>query len=326
MKNVRLSLRIWLTPMSSPHPAYEFCSGGFAAAIIAPPPASSGANPEIFPSAHLSLCQVASSPYDFITKKAPTNPNITHEIINASAFRLLSQTLAPPNRKKINRGVEICNSLFIWPDRSSHLRDATGIGHDRPSVFAGTILQEPSGSICTTDWSTLLKQSCNNLATLFRPRRRSDSNIMNSQVYNAILLFALVQHIHGVRFDFLDWIEPAEDPLSVHYDFVVVGSGSAGSVIANRLSEVPHWNILVLEVGNEENFLAEVPLATSFLHFTDYTNRYLMAYQPGIAQACDNHRMPWPRGRALGGGPRKATPPGPTPTSSRTSSNQKTRV
>jgi choline dehydrogenase len=80
-----------------------------------------------------------------------------------------------------------------------------------------------------------------------------------------------------------------------------VGSGSAGSVIANRLSEVPHWNILVLEVGNEENFLAEVPLATSFLHFTDYTNRYLMAYQPGIAQACDNHRMPWPRGRALGG-------------------------
>jgi hypothetical protein len=79
--------------------------------------------------------------------------------------------------------VEICNSLFIWPDRSSHLRDATGIGHDRPSVFAGTILQEPSGSICTTDWSTLLKQSCNNLATLFRPRRRSDVNAHPSNFY-----------------------------------------------------------------------------------------------------------------------------------------------
>ncbi|KAJ3630509.1 hypothetical protein MTP99_011703 [Tenebrio molitor] len=40
---------------------------------------------------------------------------------------------------------------------------------------------------------------------------------MNSQVYNAILLFALVQHIHGVRFDFLDWIEPAEDPLCKNF-------------------------------------------------------------------------------------------------------------
>ncbi|KRT85937.1 hypothetical protein AMK59_1446, partial [Oryctes borbonicus] len=60
------------------------------------------------------------------------------------------------------------------------------------------------------------------------------------------------------------------------YDFIIVGSGTGGSVLANRLSEVPQWKILLVELGAEPTRLADVPgFGTNFL-FTDYNWGYLM--------------------------------------------------
>ncbi|KAF2878935.1 hypothetical protein ILUMI_27239 [Ignelater luminosus] len=85
------------------------------------------------------------------------------------------------------------------------------------------------------------------------------------------------------------------------YDFIIVGSGSSGSVIANRLSEITNWKILLLEVGYPEGFLAQFPLLAPILQFTDYNWDYTMERQENFCRAMINQRCAWPRGKALGG-------------------------
>lgn len=59
------------------------------------------------------------------------------------------------------------------------------------------------------------------------------------------------------------------------YDFIIVGGGTAGSVIANRLSENKNWNILLLEAGPPESLVNYVPLMTAFLIKSRYDWGYI---------------------------------------------------
>lgn len=82
------------------------------------------------------------------------------------------------------------------------------------------------------------------------------------------------------------------------YDYIIVGAGSAGCVLANRLTEDPQVSVLLLEAGGDDKKQEiHIPAAFSKLFKTAYDWTYYTEEEPEMA----NRKMYWPRGKVLGG-------------------------
>jgi choline dehydrogenase len=83
------------------------------------------------------------------------------------------------------------------------------------------------------------------------------------------------------------------------YDFIVVGAGSAGCVLANRLSENGKYSVLLLEAGPNDNYpWIHIPIGYGKTMFNPgYNWMFNTEPEPGLNQ----REIYWPRGRCLGG-------------------------
>ena len=82
------------------------------------------------------------------------------------------------------------------------------------------------------------------------------------------------------------------------HDYVIVGAGSAGCVLAARLSENPDVSVLLIEAGPpDDKETIHVPAAFGSLFKTDVDWDYATFPEPG----CNNRMMYMPRGKTLGG-------------------------
>ncbi|CAH2106576.1 unnamed protein product [Euphydryas editha] len=85
------------------------------------------------------------------------------------------------------------------------------------------------------------------------------------------------------------------------YDFIIVGGGSAGSVIANRLSEITDWKILLLEAGPEPPIESDIPYMANTIYKSKYDWQYYTQNDGVHHQAFKTNSVFWPRGKMLGG-------------------------
>ena len=88
----------------------------------------------------------------------------------------------------------------------------------------------------------------------------------------------------------------------VKYDYIIVGAGSAGCVLANRLTEDPNTTVLLLEAGPVDTKTEiHIPLAWAELINSEVDWYYKTVPQKNSFLASREQRSYWPRGRVLGG-------------------------
>ncbi|XP_076296447.1 neither inactivation nor afterpotential protein G [Lasioglossum baleicum] len=85
------------------------------------------------------------------------------------------------------------------------------------------------------------------------------------------------------------------------YDYIIVGAGTSGCVLASRLSEASNVTVLLVEAGGYFGWVSSVPLLSPMIQGTEFDWSYFTEPQKFSSRGFSNHMQKMPRGKGLGG-------------------------
>ncbi|XP_074602543.1 L-sorbose 1-dehydrogenase-like [Brevipalpus obovatus] len=116
------------------------------------------------------------------------------------------------------------------------------------------------------------------------------------------LLTYLIQKIGNVKFGPPPYTIRSTGTPDSRYDYIVVGGGSAGAVVAARLAEDRKLTVLLIEAGGEETGFSATPALWVLNSKSERDFAFLTEPQTNAALGLNGNRMPIAQGKVLGGG------------------------
>ena len=119
------------------------------------------------------------------------------------------------------------------------------------------------------------------------------SNLTSLLIFPAVFVLLIRLYDHFQMLGQKTWYH--------EYDFIVIGAGSAGSVVASRLSEDIRVNVLLLEAGGPETTVSDIPSTWPLLPGTILDWNFYTEPQPDTFLNMYEQRGKYSRGKSLGG-------------------------
>ncbi|CAG9765096.1 unnamed protein product [Ceutorhynchus assimilis] len=114
-----------------------------------------------------------------------------------------------------------------------------------------------------------------------------------------VLFFGLILRFSHIFSDFCETFHPPDNKQT--YDYIIVGGGSAGSILANKLSRNGIDKVLVLEAGKNTIDLLSIPSISLLLQNSPYDWKYATVPQKNSCLGLNQNVSLWPMGKLLGG-------------------------
>ncbi|XP_044763984.1 glucose dehydrogenase [FAD, quinone]-like [Coccinella septempunctata] len=132
------------------------------------------------------------------------------------------------------------------------------------------------------------------------------SCLANSDLQSGSLFMLLINHLFASQCSLANPnLYPPDGKSQIqdgdHFDFIVVGAGSAGSVVTNVLVNSGKWKVLVLEAGGYPSITTEIPMLFFNIELTDQIWNYQTEPSETSCVGLRNGSCHWPRGKLLGG-------------------------